>query len=87
MSTPPMPVRASHKAPATNLAKIATVFALTFSLAFGLCSVSGISIDGGGNYRVAQLLITTSLVIEAICAAGLLVLGVVAMVRRSHPKH
>jgi len=79
-----MPVRASHKA--TNLAKLATVFALAFSLAFGLCSVSGISISGGGSYRVAQLLIGTSLAIEAICAAGLVVIGVVAFLRRSHSK-
>ena len=79
MSTPPMPVRHAHKP--TNLSKIATVFALTFSLAFGLCSVSGMSIDGGGNYRVAQLLISTSLVIEAVCAAGLVVIGLVAFVR------
>ncbi len=84
MSTPPMPVRVSHKA--TNLAKLATVFAITFSLAFGLCSVSGISISGGGNYRSAQLLIATSLVIEAVCAAGLVVLGIVAFLRRSHTK-
>jgi hypothetical protein len=84
MSTPPMPVRHAHKP--VNLSKFATVFALTFSLAFGLCSVSGISISGGGNYRVAQLLIGVSLVIEAICAAGLVVLGVVALLRRSQPK-
>jgi hypothetical protein len=84
MSTPPMPVRHAHKP--INLAKLATVFALTFSLAFGLCSVSGISISGGGSYRVAQLLISTSLVIEAICAAGLVVLGIVAMLRRSQSK-
>jgi hypothetical protein len=73
-----MPVRVSHKS--INLAKLATVFALTFSLAFGLCSVSGISISGGGSYRAAQLLIATSLVIEAICAAGLVVIGIVAIV-------
>jgi hypothetical protein len=84
MSTPPMPARHAHK-PA-NLSKLATVFALTFSLAFGLCSVSGISISGGGSYQVAQLLISTSLVIEAVCAAGLVVLGIVAMLRRSQSK-
>ena len=84
MSTPPMPVR--HAPKPVRLSKIATVFALIFSLAFGLCSVSGISIDGGGNYRSAQLLIATSLVIEAICAAGLVVLGIVAMLRRSQSK-
>jgi hypothetical protein len=82
MSTPPMPVRHSHKP--VGLAKLATAFSLIFSLAFGLCSVSGISISGGGNYRVAQLLITTSLVIEAICAAGLVVIGVVAFIRSRH---
>jgi hypothetical protein len=48
--------------------------------------VSGISISGGGSYQVAQLLISTSLVIEAICAAGLVVLGIVALLRRSHSK-
>jgi hypothetical protein len=79
-----MPVRHAHKP--VNLSKFATVFALTFSLAFGLCSVSGISISGGGSYRVAQLLIAISLVIEAVCAAGLAVLGIVAMLRRSQPK-
>jgi hypothetical protein len=84
MSTPPMPVQHAHKP--VNLAKYATIFALTFSLAFGLCSVSGISISGGGSYRVAQLLIATSLVIEAICAAGLVVIGVVAFLRRSQSK-
>ena len=84
MSTPPMPARHAHKS--INLAKLATVFALTFSLAFGLCSVSGISISGGGSYRVAQLLIGTSLVIEAVCAAGLVVLGIVALCRRTTPK-
>jgi hypothetical protein len=84
MSTPPMPVHHPHKP--INLAKFATVFALTFSLAFGLCSVSGISISGGGSYRVAQLLIATSLAIEAVCAAGLIVVGVVALLRRSQAK-
>jgi hypothetical protein len=80
MSTPPMPLRAAHKP--VSLAKLATVFALTFSLAFGLCSVSGISISGGGNYQVAQLLIGTSLAIEAVCAAGLLAIAVIAIIRK-----
>jgi hypothetical protein len=68
MSTPPMPVRHAHK-PA-NLSKLATVFALTFSLAFGLCSVSGISISGGGSYEVAQLLISASASNPAAKAGG-----------------
>jgi len=80
MSTPSMPLRSGRKP--LNLAKLATIFALIFSLAFGLCSVSGISISGGGNYRVAQLLITISLVIEGACVTVLLALGVVAVLRR-----
>jgi hypothetical protein len=79
MSTPPMPLRSARK-PA-SLAKLATILALTFSLAFGLCSVSGISISGGGSYRAAQLLIGTSLVIEAVCTTGLVLVGIVAILR------
>lgn len=84
MSTPPMPLRHSRKP--TSLAKLTAIFALIFILAFGMCSVSGISISGGGSYPVAQLLIGTSLVIEAICGAALLVLAVVAIVRSRRRK-
>lgn len=79
MSTPSMPLRSARKP--LNLAKLATIFALIFSLAFGLCSVSGISISGGGSYRAAQLLITTSLFIEGVCVVVLLALAVIAIVR------
>jgi len=79
MSTPSMPLRSARKP--LNLAKLATIFALIFSLAFGLCSVSGISISGGGSYRAAQLLITTSLFIEGVCVVALLALAVVAIFR------
>ncbi len=84
MSTPSMPLRPSRKP--LNLSKLATIFALIFSLAFGLCSVSGISISGGGSYRAAELLITTSLVIEAVCVTVLLALGVVAILRARRNK-
>ena len=80
MSSPSMPLRSARKP--LNLAKLATIFALVFSLAFGLCSVSGMSISGGGSYRAAQLLITTSLFIEGVCLAALLALLVVAITRR-----
>jgi hypothetical protein len=84
MSTPSMPLRSARKP--FNLARLATIFALIFSLAFGLCSVSGISISGGGSYRAAELLITTSLFIEAVCVIALLSLAVIAIFRsrRSH---
>jgi hypothetical protein len=84
MSTPSMPLRSSRKP--LNLSKLATIFALIFSLAFGLCSVSGISISGGGSYRAAEFLITTSLVIEAVCVTVLLALGVVAILRARRNK-
>ncbi len=80
MSSPSMPLRSARKP--LNLAKLTTIFALIFSLAFGLCSVSGISISGGGSYRVAQFLITTSLFIEGVCVIALLALLVVAILRR-----
>ena len=79
MSTPSMPLRSARKP--LNLARLATILALIFSLAFGLCSVAGISISGGGSYRAAAFLITTSLIIGAVCIAGLLALGVVAILR------
>ena len=79
MSTSPLPIRSARKP--LNLSKLATIFALIFSLAFGLCSVSGISMSSGGNYRAAQLLIATSLTIEGVCVAALLILGVIAIIR------
>jgi hypothetical protein len=80
MSSPSMPFRSVRKP--LNLAKLATIFALIFSLAFGLCSVSGMSISGGGSYRAAQFLITTSLFIEGVCLFALMTLLVMAILRR-----
>ena len=79
MSTPPLPVRSPRKA--MNLSTLTTILALLFSLAFGICCVSGISLSKGGNTRSAELLIGTALVIGAVCAAGLVALAVLAIVR------
>jgi hypothetical protein len=84
MSTPSMPLRAARKP--LNLAKLTTIFALIFSLAFGLCSVSGISISAGGSYRAAEFLITASLGIEAVCVIAFLALGLVAILRARRHK-
>jgi hypothetical protein len=86
MSTPPVPLRPPRKP--INLAWPTTVLALIFSLAFGVCSVSGISLSNGGNERSKELLIVTAGVIGAICAAGLGALAIVAFVRskRTGPK-
>jgi hypothetical protein len=86
MSTPPVPLRPPRKP--MNLTWITTVLALTFSLAFGICSISGISLSNGGNEQSKELLIVTAGVIGGICAAGLAALAIVAFVRskRTGPK-
>jgi hypothetical protein len=86
MSTPPVPLRPPRKP--INLARPTTILALIFSLAFGICSVSGISLSNGGNEQSKELLIVTAGVIGGICAAGLGALAIVAFVRskRTGPK-
>ncbi len=79
MSTPPAPLRSTRKP--VNLSGLTTVLALIFSLAFGICAVSGISLSNGGNTRSAELLIVTALVIGSVCAAGLGVIAIFAIVR------
>jgi hypothetical protein len=79
MSTPPVPLRPARKP--INLAWPTTVLALIFSLAFGICSISGISLSNGGNERSKELLIVTAGIIGAISAAGLGVLAIIAFVR------
>jgi hypothetical protein len=84
MSTPPAPLRSTRKP--LNLSGPTTVLGLIFSLAFGVCAVSGISLSNGGNTRSAELLIVTALVIGAVCAAGLGVIAIVAMVRSTRSR-
>jgi hypothetical protein len=75
MSTPPLPPAPPPKP--ISLAVLATIFAVTFGLAFGLCTVS--AFRAGGN--VNQYVIGTALVVEAICLVGLVVVGILAIVR------
>jgi hypothetical protein len=79
MSTPPVPLQPPRKP--INLVWPTTILALIFTLAFGVCSVSGISLSNGGNEQSKELLIVTAGVIGAICAAGLAALALVAFVR------
>jgi hypothetical protein len=66
-----------------NLAKVATAFAVAFGIAFGLCTVSTFSLNSGGSMAgIFQFLIGLSLITEAVCAIGLLTIGVMAVVRR-----
>lgn len=79
MSTPPAPLRTSRKP--FNLTRLTTVFGLIFGLAFGICSVSGISLSDGGNVRSARLLIATAFVMGGICLVCLLAVAMFAFIR------
>ncbi len=79
MSTFHAPLRPPRKP--VNLAAVTTVFALIFGMAFGICSVSGISLSNGGNARAAHLLIVTALVMGAVCMACLIAVAVIAIIR------
>jgi hypothetical protein len=68
-----------------RLAKLATIFAATFVIAFGLCT--GTALTGGlGSEQAMPFLIGTSVVIEGVCLVGLLVVGIWAIVRASNRK-
>ncbi len=68
----PTPVR---RAPIT-LAKLATIFAVVFGLAFGLCTVGTMTAHTVNNY-----LIVAAFVIEVICTLGLIVIAIIVIVR------
>ena len=74
MTVPPSP------RPLT-LAKVATVLATVFMVAFGLCAVSALS-GGLGSPKLMPFLIWVSVGTEAICLVGLLVIGGIALFRR-----
>ncbi len=79
MSTPPVPLRPPRKP--IDLTKVITVFALIFGLAFGICSVSGISLSNGGDPRSAHLLIVTALVMGAVCIVCMVAVAIFAFIR------
>jgi hypothetical protein len=63
-----------------SLSRLATIFAVTFAIAFGLCAVSAMAIVGD-HQKIGAGLIWTSVTIEAICLLGLLTIGIIALVR------
>jgi hypothetical protein len=79
MSTPPASLRQLRKP--INLSTLATILGLIFSLAFGTCCVSGISLSKGGNIRSAETLIATALIMGAASAAGLAVIVILTIMR------
>lgn len=72
----------SHDRPSKSmsLSKLATIFAVTFAIAFGLCAVSAMAVVGD-HQKIGARLIWTSVTIEAICLVGLVVVGIIALAR------
>jgi hypothetical protein len=72
----------------TSLSRLATIFAITFGIAFGLCTTSA-TIGMSANSNVARFFIWASIVIEAICLIGLIVIALIsiykAVARRFFP--
>lgn len=70
----------------TNLAKAATIFAVGFVVSLGLCGVNFLTFTigfGGGNRLPRAFVFTGFLELGGmtICAIGLLVVGLVALVK------
>ena len=72
----------SHDRPSKSmsLSKLATICAVAFGLAFGLCSVSALTVVGD-HQKIGAGLIWTSAIIEAVCLVGLVVIGIIAIAR------
>ena len=83
MSIPPEPLR--PRTQPLYVTKVITVFALIFGIAFGICSVSGISLSRGGNARTAHLLIVTAVVMGAVCVVCLAGVGLFVVIRSRRP--
>jgi hypothetical protein len=68
-----------------QLAKLATIFAITFVLAFGLCTVTALSEIGHRTVsNLARFWIAIFYVIEAICAIGLIAVAIIAIARKGN---
>jgi hypothetical protein len=84
MSTPPPPLPAieSQLPPRrgrNTLAKLAIAFAVMIVLAFGLCSVTLMR----STSAVSGPILPAALIIEGICVVGLVVVAILAIVRRN----
>ncbi len=86
MSTPPTPQLpeqnpAPSPGPRTSLAKTAIILAVTIVVTFGLCSITLIR----SNSAISGPVFPAAIIIEAICIVGLIVVGILAIARRSKP--
>jgi hypothetical protein len=78
MSTSSSPHEAKHRS--ISLSRLATIFAVAFAIAFGLCAASA-TFGMGVNQKVAAGSIWASAAVECICLLGLLTTGIIALVR------
>jgi hypothetical protein len=79
ITTPPEFPEEPDPAPSGNrseLSKLATFFAVAFAIAFGLCTVSL-----NFNEKVGSIAIPISIMVEIASVAGLLIVGLVALLR------
>ncbi len=83
MSTSPSPPEAQDES--ISLSRLATIFAVTFAIAFGLCAVSAITVVGH-HPNVGAGLIWISVATEGVCLVGLLAIGIVAIFRSIRDK-
>jgi hypothetical protein len=86
MNTPPEPPNFELlPTEQPSLAKLATIFAVAFTIAFGLCAASA-TVGMGVSEKAAGFFIMLSAAIEIISAVGLLTVAVIALTRaiKSH---
>lgn len=82
MSTSPSPEGQRNS---ISLSRLATIFAVTFAVAFGLCAVSATTVVGD-HQKLGAGLIGISVAIEGVCLMGLLATGTVAVFRSIRDK-
>jgi len=78
MSTSPPPDETQRQS--ISLSRLATIFAVTFAIAFGFCTVSATAVVGA-NQKIGAGLIWISAVVEGGCLIGLLAIGIIAILR------
>lgn len=68
-----------------SLSRLATILAVTFAVAFGLCAVSATTVVED-HQKVGNGLIWISVAVEGVCLMGLLATGIVAIFRSIRDK-
>jgi len=63
-----------------SLSRLATILAVTFAVAFGLCAVSATAVVGD-HQKVGMGLIWLSVAVEGVCLIGLLAIGIIVIFR------